>query len=566
MGYILKYKLWESKIHERSNLILEQKASLLRSLVDEAKATDPVDVKSIEPTYTDVMDWWARGKSESGKQYNSNVNEKVLKTLRYWTGDMSDKTSNKDIRAQNSLQVLIDDGGKALMSTLGYTKQERNEMMEPIKVAAQALKDAIIEMNNTGMSIGAIYPPTYGGKKNDHAPIRYTLKSGKNTPVSFKKPGEEETKEYAGKNLGVLPIASNNVKKYKGKIDGSIKNTKKYFDAWYDQITKDGGVADLIEKINNSDYHNKTKSYVPLTEKDKITILNGIQKKADGFRKPKLIADATRIYIWPEKAKWIEKSKETEWTTETADVRWPLDPSKAKDFFQPDSSTIGDTYRTDFIAFLNGLLQRIRDDNNGEIESVTIRAESSTNAVPSTLFHNRGGNVALVNARIGSMLAFATEALTADGTGITADMIEQDTDNPNLTLPNNPACGGWDDELTDKEGFTDISWKDYFNRDTDGVKYRDTVKGKAEYELKYAGCRWAWFQIFINYKTKTPETITKFDQVGEWEWAISWGKQNTGGGGGGRPKKNPPVKNRNSFECPSFGKDYGSWFLVKKAP
>ncbi|GAF94732.1 unnamed protein product, partial [marine sediment metagenome] len=83
---------------------------------------------------------------------------------------------------------------------------------------------------------------------------------------------------------------------------------------------------------------------------------------------------------------------------------------------------------------------------------------------------------------------------------------------------------------------------------------------KADYEKKYASCRFASFGLNLIYDTPEDKgELTTYTKVGNWKESISW---YSGDGGGRIPRgklpRTPKYKG-NTYDCPTWGKGKKSW-------
>lgn len=535
MGYILKYKLWESKIHERSNPILEQETS---GFAAEAATVDTEAVKA-RPAYNDVINWWAGDRPR--KLYSKGTKEEVEQSKVYWLGDLSSKTRGSNVRAKDMLDIISDEGNvEKLIKKLGAyssdkvtsTQKKKYEIYNTIEDrfknsgyeiakitdAASQIKNALSELNASGKSIGGRQAAEEkGGTEHE-----YRLGSGKSSYY-----------------LNILPFQASKKEYYVGK-DVSTRQLKT-FNKWYDQISKDGGIAELIDKINNKEYWKKEATYAKLKPQDKIKILDGIYEKANGYRTPKNISDATKIVISPKKSTWEKKEEPTDWVTDSARAGFPEDMQKdGKNFMVDDGIDIKEEYKEEFRIWLATTLLKIEAAGGKDI-TVAVRAVASTSKVPSTLFHNRDGNVGLVNARLAEMKRFVSESLVT-GKMPAAIYAEE-------ASPDNELSPEWDDAA-----------RSLYPKKTlaDGT----TGRGE-EYEKLYSPTRFSGFEIDIAWKTQSRDIVTTVEEIGEWKFGLAWGHYTKPPGGGqpGRKLKNKPFKIYDG-SCPNESWGSYSGFLT----
>lgn len=532
MGYILKYKLWESKIHEKSNLILEQETS---GFIAEAAAVDTEAVKA-RPAYNDVISWWAGDRPK--KLYSKGTKEEVEQSKVYWLGDLSSKTRGSNVRAKDMLDIISDEGNvEKLIKKLGAYSSDRvtstqkkkyeiyntiedrfkNSGYEIAKIidAASQIKNALSELNASGKSIGG----KQTAEKKGGTEHEYRLGSGKSSYY-----------------LNILPFPAAKKEYYVGK-DVSTKELKT-FNKWYDQISKDGGIAELIDKINNTEYWKKELSYAKLKPQDKIKILDGIYEKANGYRTPKNISDATKIVISPKKSTWEKKTEPNDWVTNSARAGFPADmPKDGKNFMVDDAIGIKEEYKEEFRTWLASTLLTIEAEG-GEDITVAVRTIASTNKVPSSAYPS---NVELVNARLAEMKRFVSESLTI---GKMPAAIYTET-----AWPDNELSPEWNDAA-----------RNLYPKKTlaDGT----TGRGE-EYEKLYGPTRFSGFEIDIAWKTKSRDIFTTVEEIGEWKFELSWGNYSSPPGGGPTKKlKNKPWKPYDGKSCPNWGKAAYGGFLT----
>jgi hypothetical protein len=530
MSALLKFKEWNSSISEsRSDKtgsfnewkqLLESKSGDIAKLVEQAKSSDSEKVKST-PGYNEIMDWYTNGGPVKGKATMSD--DDIIKTLKYWNGDLSSKTSEKASRVIEAMDILSDSGNveslmKKLQKAAGMSKYLSYDV-ELITKAASELKTKFEELKKAGKEIGQ--------------------KTGEGQRYSMHTTLKPETYPW---RLGIIPWSVNTeegLDEYNGKDLGSAN--AKQFTAWYEKIKNDG-VSSLIEMLDDRKYL-KIKA-MGMKDTYKITMLNKFTEKASKMNKE--IKNALAIRIYPSSVKSSVEKKEFieagDPVIEYAEFKFPSNTDISKTFFLDDQYKIDNKYTNSISEFVSGIKAKLPE--GAKVSQVTVKAVASTSQVPSTKYFNSGGNEKLVDLRTASIEKKTVEALKANGL---ADNIKFDKTG---RLPNNGP-------LYDKEKYGKAK------RDADPAV-------KAEYEKIYGEYRFSGVQIMLAYSIETPTTETTetldIQNVGDWKGYIGWTEGSKrrkrsvwkSGGPGMRRSKGPGLyPTKPGIGCTSFGSAYG---------
>jgi len=484
-------KLFESK----ENLILEQNESLsIDNLVANANKNDSEEVKGTGG-YGEVMAWYSNEGPTKGKSLMSK--DEMIECMKYWTGDMSSKTSTSDSRIETALNILAneeklskllnrldkewDTMGKSSKSKYGKITWDKTLIVD----AAKKLKDAFSKLHKSGKKIGA---------------KSTTLKTGNGEVVKYSAHTTPNLIKYPGR-LGIIPFkaTSDGIDRYNGKNLSALYF--KTFSIWYNNISNDlnGLISNLDPNSEKGSEVIRTK-YLSFEDNDKIAILNKFSEKANK-RKDKEITGALKVKWWPSVAKTttnVEKKLVTgEPVTNHESWRFPKDAGISKTFFLDDQHVIDPKFSNSINEFVSDIRQQIPKD--AEITSVEVQAVASTSTVPSTRYYNDGGNVKLVKLRLKAINDITTLALAGNNL------------NENVTyvggggLPNQGEQYVRDDE----------KWGPRGNRN-------------ALYEKTFGPHRWSGVEIRVGLKITTQETtetpIATIEVTGKWNSVISWRK------------------------------------------
>ncbi len=484
--YICDYSSW--------NRVFEQKESSINNLVIKAKENDSDEVKS-NKIYDAVMAWFDNEGPSKGKPIMSK--DEMIKSLKYWTGNLSSEMRPKEKRIEEVLEMLSDDKNiKAILKKLeknGHTGYD----IDVIKDAAIKLKNKFNELHKSGKYIGASHE-----EKGTYQ-------------VHTTKPGTEDT--YPTR-LGFIPFSVikskhyNGLDRYKGK--DWFKSSPLKFKAWYKKIEED--LDGMLAQLDNTDYI-KVKT-LGITENDKVAILNKFDDKTRGKRD---IADALKIKWWPSAAKTVTNKEKNiiqgEPETEYVSFSFPKEVEIAKTFFLDDKASIDPKFKNSINDFVKDIRQQLPE--GAEVTEVNVQCVASTSKVPSSLYRktdanpNYNGNHTLVDLRIKAIQTATSSAL---GTYELDTNVKYD-----LTSGKLPNQG------------------EEYDRETYGKSKRqaDPVLN-TKYEELYGPYRYSGVRIEIGYKitTQTDEEteISTTEVSGKWNSVISWHKPP-------RPPWNPPI-------------------------
>ena len=487
MSRILNFDKWlsinESKISSDNSFkewkkVFESTSGDIDALVAQARENDSDAVKST-PGYDEVMNWFDNEGPAKGKAIIDE--ESILKSLRYWNGDLSDKTSDKSKRAIEACELLSnEDTVNKLMKKLQSASGTSKYLSYDIKLitdAASKLKVKFEELNKAGKEVGQ--------QMSDKDKRRYDVQTALNT-------------EKYPFRLGILPWAistSEGLDEYKGK--DILSGNAKQFTKWYDTLKKDG-VDSLIKYLNDNKYV-RSKA-VGIEDDDKINILK--KYVATAAKRKKNIEDALAIKLYPASAKnTVTSGSETDVTenpTEYAEFKFPMNTDIAKTFFGDDEVKIDGKFSNSISEFVSGIKAQLPE--GAKVTEVTVKAVASTSTVPSTKYFNSGGNEKLVSLRLAAIEKDAFTALQANDL---AGNVKYDKSG---SLPNNgPAYD-----------------KNKYGKD----KRNANPAVREEYEKIFGEFRYSGLQILIAYQieSSTPTVTPTLDikVTGEWKSYITW--------------------------------------------
>lgn len=504
-------------VFEAYNSLIEGKdPETIKDLIEKIKESDSEEIKSQE-AYEEVMGWFENEGPRKGRA--SIDKESMIESLKYWLGDLSEKTSESFERDQISIGKLKDKGNVERILKACDKATESSDFskfdVDLIIKSAEEIEKKIGVLRKNGVQIGA--------KDNSTGSTYSTRTSAKEDP------------QY----LGIIPFSGSEDKNPNPRYDGkdiSSMNAK-VFKIWYESLKKNG-VVSKIDILENKKYQTVKASV--MGKEEKIKILKGIQEKAD--KKNKDILDSLQI-------KWRNKNIKQEYREEesiipleplvkTSTLSFPDSGEKAMIFFTEDKASISDIPE-EFKAFLKGALKEIKgslEKEGAEITSVKIRAVSSTSKVPSGYISKTGkkGNEGLVEDRIQAVKDLTLSSLKENGMDVNVSYDESGK-NPNQ----GPEWG---------------------EAQRNNPKYGKKGDRTEEYEKEYGEFRYSGVFISITYKIEIPQEIKdefqEYKVVGDWDFNISWT----------RPKppeiKNPkrgiiikggPPKPKGSVRCTIFG-------------
>jgi hypothetical protein len=490
MSEILNFKKWAASINEsheyssntfdnwkRFKLVLESTSNDIDELVASARENDSDSVKST-PGYDAVMTWFDNEGPVKGKAAIDD--DGILKSLKYWNGDLSDKTGNHAQYAIDAMSELTDSNNvskllKKLQTASGNSKYLSYDVSKIID-AATKLKAKFEDIRKSGKQFG---------QKDENGQIyqpQVTL--------------NPDTYPY---RLGIIPWSistSSGLDEYNGKDIQS--GNAKAFTIWYDKIV--AGELDNMLKILDSDKYVRTRA-IGIKDSDKIAILNSYTAKAKKYNKN--IEDALSIRLYPTSAKTtISKTKYPGepiiGEIQYAEFKFPLDHDISKTFFLDDQAEIDPKFTNSINEFVTDIKKQIPE--GAKVSEVTVKAVASTSSVPSSKYAKIGGNDKLADLRLSAIENKATEALSANKLNVNVKL-----DKTGKLANNGPAY--------DKVKY--------------GLEKRQADPNvRAEYEKIYGEYRFSGLQIMISYTiqeiTPTVEDVLDIMPSGEWKSSISW--------------------------------------------
>lgn len=419
MAYLLNYKDW-SKIHESSIAIFEGISADLQVLVSGIREKEDPSVKS-HPEYAHMMDWFQSAGKPAGRSKDANevvtTPEDMYQSMTYWQGDLTKNvesgtkldelilkiepwTSAEKVKANlewlrkqddkttqfrpselspQSPNYIMSDGSKIPFSK-PWVKGSIDEAATLISSRATELKNIFTDMLKSGKKPGAPINPS-----DPKSTLKYT--------IGLVDWGKDETGFYGSRGIGAVPFGDIEVSGWdfkgidtKNPTDGTGNRRK--WGYWLSTLCTDAAFADLKKKLNSPKYI-VTKS-IPITNEDKIQLLNSIKQKADA--QSKAVIDATSIIIKPAKA--IESRTtstikgEDKVTTTTEEINYAFPFSKeatqadaiAKTMFAPDSAIIQDNINIQLSQAIDEMMKAIGEV--GELVSLEYRTIASTSDEP----------------------------------------------------------------------------------------------------------------------------------------------------------------------------------------
>jgi hypothetical protein len=472
-------------VFEAYNALIEGKdTDTIKDLVSKIRESDSEEIKSQEG-YEEVMKWFENEGPEKGQALIDT--ESMVKSLKYWLGDLSEETSASFERDQISIGKLKDKANvervlkacdKATESS-DFTKFD----LDLITKSAEAIEKKIGDLRKNGVQIGAKEPSTGASYK--------TRTSATGDP------------QY----LGIIPFSGTEDKKPSQKYEGKgIKSINaKVFKIWYESLKKDG-VVSKTDSLDNKKYWLAKATVMEV--KDKIKILEGIQEKAE--KENKNISDALKIEWKNKNVKQEYEEGETitplEPLEKTSTLSFPESGEKAMTFFPEDKASLSDIPE-DFKTSLKSSIKELKDSlekEGAEITSVKIQAISSTSKVPSGYTSKTGkkGNEGLVEDRIQAVKDLTLASLKENGMDVNVSYDE-----------------------TGKKPNQGPEWGDSQRSDP---KYGKKGARTEAYEEEYGKWRYSGVFISITYKVEISREIKdefqEYTRSGDWDFNITWTK------------------------------------------
>jgi len=547
--------------------ILESIKDDLEKLVKSIRESEDKSVKS-QTVYEPTMDWFQYlGNPPDRSKDAENIistEEDMYQSMMYWQGDLTKKlesSSNldelikelepwtKSEKVKDNLEWVY----KRVGSRNSKMGQKLNcpEYYDP-KNNIKFNRPWIVDKGDANLihqSAAGLISKRVTELKQILADM---LKSGK-TPGAPVDPSDKESKKYAinlvdwGENpngllfgersIGAVPF-SVPLKGKKNPWEFRRMNTKSEIDPirrkwgyWLGTICTDQAFEELKNKLSSPKYI--VAKSVPITDSDRIKILNTIKEKSEKYDKK--VEDATYIKIKPAKA--IEsrskttKPGEDKVTTRVEELNYAFPFSKAKSddpaekasaeemaitMFDNDSAIIKDNIKSQLSLGIDDMISEIK--KLGELVSLEYKTIASTSDEPSAYIRpNKKGttispeaNIPLAEDRAAAIetafLALAKEK------GINPTKIEKGTA---VLYPNNTLRGS-----------VVYSEKKNMRANFGGTSAQDAEYKKLFAQPKFSGIA---FEAKINVVEEdiepTEETVEDYDVKGEWRVSIGWKKK-----------------------------------------
>lgn len=548
--------------------ILEGIKNDLEKLVKSIRESEDKSVKS-QAVYEPTMDWFQYSGNPPGRSKDAeniiSTEEDMYQSMMYWQGDLTKKlesSSNldelikelepwtKSEKVKDNLEWVYRKVGarnskmsQRLNCPEYYDPKNNIKFNRPwivdkgdadlihqsaadlISKRVTELKQILADMLKSGKTPGAPVDPS--DKKSN---LKYNISLvewGKN-PNGLDLFGE--------RSIGAVPFGP----PIKGKgnpwefrnmnIKSEIDPTRRKWGYWLGTICTDSAFEELKSKLSSPKYI--VAKSVPITDSDRIKILNTIKEKSE---KGGNVEDATYIVIKPAKA--IEtRSKTTKpgedkvtTTVEELNYAFPFSKAKSDDpaekasaeemaitMFDNDSAIIKDNIKSQLSLGIDDMISEIK--KLGELVSLEYKTIASTSDEPSAYIRpNKKGtttsseaNIPLAEDRAAAIetafLALAKEK------GIDPAKIEKGTA---LLYPNNTLGG------------TAV----YSEKKNMRAKLGGTPAQDAEYKKLFAQPKFSGiaFKAKINVVKEeiepTEETVEDYDVKGEWGVSIGWRKK-----------------------------------------
>lgn len=464
-------------ISEQENKTVDQmkKDGDIGGMIKLAKTSDSENVKS-NPTYSPVMDWWAKKNDDFDKQ-------KSIESLFIWLGGRysgSEQSSKKFNSVIQNLEILVNNPTNVLSVKNNLNDEQKNTIINDLKAGLQLLKNK--------QSEGVFIMSPYELVK---------LFGGENTILNYDpKEFTSVLKEKTPNRSVLIPITS--------KVANGAFNTK---------------VAQLISKENEPGQKIWSKG-MPMDDESKIQILNTIEQKANEAGKKQkrsaaeMIQLATSLYITRKKS--TSKVTQTGSEIKTLSGSYPaytLEPKseefkKGLNFFIENGVKISPETTQAINTQVKDAIDAIRGADPITITNISIWGYSSTSKVP-TAYPNIGGertkenNVQLAKDRLNSILTELKTAFKNQGIEVEPKInTEKNVENPN-------AGPEWGD-----------------NEKKDIIRWGTPEKRTQEYEEVYGVFRYARAFFEISYSS-TSKPTSESKEVGRYNVIISWTPEDT---------------------------------------
>lgn len=416
------YKIYESNgfKYDSNAAIFEGISADLQVLVSGIREKEDPSVKS-HPEYTHMMDWFQSAGKPAGRSKDAKevtlTPEDMYQSMVYWQGDLTKNVESGTKLDELILKIDPWTSVEKVKANLEWLRKQDNKTTEfrPSELSSPS---------NYMMSDGSKVPfskPWVKGSIDEAATLissRVTelknmftnmLKSGKKpgAPINPSDPksilkytiglvdwGKDETSFYGSRGIGAVPFGDIDVSGWdfkgidtKNPTDGTGNRRK--WGYWLSTLCTDSAFQDLKKKLDSPKYI--VTRAIPITNEDKIQLLNAIKQKAE--TRNKAVIDATTIKIKPAKA--IESRTtstikgEDKVTTTTEEINYSFPFSKeatqadaiAKTMFTPDSAIIQDNINIQLSQAIDEMMKEISEV--GELISLEYKTIASTSDEPS---------------------------------------------------------------------------------------------------------------------------------------------------------------------------------------
>lgn len=472
----------------------------ISALIEKAKTSDPDQIKS-HPAYEPMLSWFGRPGPTKGRMDMDK--DLVLKSMQYWTGDLSQKTGSGAEELEARIATLTDAGQvekikKMLPKIVGTTTSLQYDT-NLITSSAQKIKDALDALHKSGKRISSKFSPS----------------TSSNLTATTN-------------HLGIMPWRNEDSYKLKD-IEGA---RAKEFMNWYDSLKK-GGVEPIITKINDPKHH--TVKSAALDNDMKLKILNKIQEKSQKVKRP--IDEALRLYF--QTTGYLTTTTTTKPGTPaeapapkvtTMSFAFPYkkgNEEMAKTYFKDDMAELRDGMAGQMVNSINEIVKSLKAQG-AKITKFSYRIIASTSNVPSYYLpgnkraaqSSTENNKTLVADRAKVLEAEIKQAIESNGLTEISETV------PALLTPNNTLDG--------KADWNKVKDQYQLKTKADGTKGRVNAQGQdttAAYESLFGPARHSGAAFEIEYtitetRPEVPEAKpeTETTTIGNWTVNISWHK------------------------------------------